>query len=315
MALDFPNAPTVNQKWPQPPIGGVPVYTWDGTKWTTVSAPISGKTPVYTDGSNVMSAALTLSGDPVNPTDAADKNYVDNRPAGPGGVRYDIVQSLSSPQQMQARTNIGSGGSPATRTRTVLYTPLGSSGTYTTPANCKAINVRLVGGGGGGGGSSNGTSGGIGGNGGATTFGPFGAGGGLGAGNAAQGGLGGGPTGTVDLGIGGGIGNGSATTSTGAMGGMGGSSVFGGGGGGGASGNPGQPGGSYSGGGGGGGGSTVNWSGAGGGAGGYAEKLIVNPAASYAYALGAPGVAGAAGTGGWAGGQGAAGIIIVDEFY
>ena len=35
MAFDFPNAPTVGQKYPQPPVPGVPVWTWDGEKWTT----------------------------------------------------------------------------------------------------------------------------------------------------------------------------------------------------------------------------------------------------------------------------------------
>jgi hypothetical protein len=33
--LDFPSAPTVGQKYPQPPLAGVPVYSWDGEKWTT----------------------------------------------------------------------------------------------------------------------------------------------------------------------------------------------------------------------------------------------------------------------------------------
>jgi hypothetical protein len=28
MAFDFPNAPTVGQTYPQPPVVGVPVYTW-----------------------------------------------------------------------------------------------------------------------------------------------------------------------------------------------------------------------------------------------------------------------------------------------
>lgn len=79
MALDFPSAPTVGQKYPATPVAGVPTYTWDGAKWTTIGAPISGKTPVYTDGSNAMTAALTLAGNPINPTDAADKNYVDTK--------------------------------------------------------------------------------------------------------------------------------------------------------------------------------------------------------------------------------------------
>jgi hypothetical protein len=81
-ALDFPSSPSVGQTYPAPAVAGVPVYTWDGVKWITNSASLGGKTPVYTDGSNPMSAPLTLSGDPVNPTDAADKHYVDGLIAG-----------------------------------------------------------------------------------------------------------------------------------------------------------------------------------------------------------------------------------------
>lgn len=35
MAFDFPNSPTVGQKYPSPSIVGVPTYTWDGQKWIT----------------------------------------------------------------------------------------------------------------------------------------------------------------------------------------------------------------------------------------------------------------------------------------
>jgi hypothetical protein len=45
LALDFPSSPTIGQKYPQPPIVGVPVYRWDGEKWTTgtnsIVAPIA----------------------------------------------------------------------------------------------------------------------------------------------------------------------------------------------------------------------------------------------------------------------------------
>lgn len=34
-ALDFPNSPTVGQKYPASPIAGIPQYTWDGEKWFT----------------------------------------------------------------------------------------------------------------------------------------------------------------------------------------------------------------------------------------------------------------------------------------
>jgi hypothetical protein len=38
MGINFPNAPTLNQLWPQPPVVGQPVYIWDGQKWTTQGA-------------------------------------------------------------------------------------------------------------------------------------------------------------------------------------------------------------------------------------------------------------------------------------
>jgi hypothetical protein len=77
MAFDFPNSPTVGQKYPASPIGGQPTYTWDGEKWTTVGGAVTGKTAVWTDGSSAMTAQLTLVAPPVNPTDAAAKSYVD----------------------------------------------------------------------------------------------------------------------------------------------------------------------------------------------------------------------------------------------
>lgn len=45
--LDFPNAPTLNQKYPQPPITGLPVYTWDGEKWMANSGPAGGLAGVF----------------------------------------------------------------------------------------------------------------------------------------------------------------------------------------------------------------------------------------------------------------------------
>lgn len=75
--LDFPNAPTTGQRYPQPAIAGVPVYTWDGEKWTTVPGSIGGKTAVLSDGSVPMAAQLTVLNPPVNPTDAVAKAYVD----------------------------------------------------------------------------------------------------------------------------------------------------------------------------------------------------------------------------------------------
>ena len=64
--LDFPNAPTVGQKYPAPPVVGIPTYTWDGEKWTTVGGSIGDS----------------------------------------GAVRYDTAQTLTAAQKLQARQNI-----------------------------------------------------------------------------------------------------------------------------------------------------------------------------------------------------------------
>jgi hypothetical protein len=187
------------------------------------------------------------------------------------------------------------------------------SGTYTTPANCTSIRVRLVGGGSGGAGS--GTSGGASSAGGNTTFSTLTAGGGAsstqvspGAGGTASGG---------DINIPGGRGGGFQAGSN-AVGGVGGASAFGGSGHGGSGQAGTTAGGSASansGAGGGGAGCLANGSACGGSPGGYVEKRINAPDASYSYAVGAGGGGGTLGTGGDNGGSGATGIVIVEEFY
>jgi hypothetical protein len=146
MAMNFPNSPTVGDKYPTSPVTGQPQYTWNGTMWTThgIAPPSPGKVPIYTDGSNPMTAQLTLAGDPVAATDAADKHYVDAGNAAlaaQGNVRYDIAQSLTLGQQLQARQNIGATPIPA-GTVMVFYqsaAPLGW--TQVTTQNDKALRV------------------------------------------------------------------------------------------------------------------------------------------------------------------------------
>lgn len=186
------------------------------------------------------------------------------------------------------------------------------SGTYTTPAGCKWIEIELIGGGGGGAGS--GTTAGGGGAGGNTTFGSLTANGGAGAANA-SGGAGGSASGGYFNKAGASGGHGSGLTNQ--WGGRGAASTFGDGG---HEGQPNQAAGgaatanSGAGGGGAGCGATVN-SGGGGGSGGYLRAIINNPNASYSYAVGAGGTAGTAGSGGVAGGAGGSGVIIVTEHY
>lgn len=179
-----------------------------------------------------------------------------------------------------------------------------SSGTYTTPAGCRQLRVRMVGGGGGGGGS--GTSAGGASNGSDSTFGSFTAKGATGStGGVASGG---------NLNLSGGSGSGAANVSPGWGGAAGGTPL-----GNTATASPnnvGRNGPANSGAGGGGAGTNAtNPTGAGGGGGAYIEFFINNPSATYSYAVGGGGTGGAAGTGGQAGGNGAAGIIIVDEIY
>jgi hypothetical protein len=199
-------------------------------------------------------------------------------------------------------------------TRQIFLT---GSGTYTTPANCLWIRVRMIGGGGGGAGTGSSGAGG-GGTGGNTTFNTTTtAPGGTGSGASSQTGGAGGAAGAVtDFSIAGGNGKNANGGLALAPSGGGGDSVFSGGGSPALNASAGGGGVANTGGGGGGGasGSGVG-AGGGGGAGAYTEKTFPTPSATYAYAVGAGGAGGTAGTSGQAGGAGAVGIIIVDEYY
>jgi len=231
-------------------------------------------------------------------------------------ISVEVANLFTTTQQAQARSNIAAAATPGSWTRTVFA---GGSGTYIRKAGCTAINVRMVGGGGGGGGANSlGTPGGAGGN---TTFGTsflaaFGGGGGAVGGSTAL--AAGGSSSGGDFGLAGGNGqtgqNGSGSN---LYGGNGGNSVFGGAGTGAppfaATGSAAAPN-SGSGGGGGSSSNAVAAGAGGGGAGGYLERLIVNPAASYSYAVGSAGSAGVPNSGG-GGGGGGSGLIIIDEYY
>lgn len=199
----------------------------------------------------------------------------------------------------------------------------GSSATYTTPANCQWIRIRLVGGGGGGGGSGTGSPV-AGGSGGTTSFSTLSATGGSPGPISTTGGVAGGAGG---IGSGGNIANfrgnpgetplGNAPGILNGYGANGGASMFGGAAVGGANGGgTGNTATANSGSGGGGGGGTATEVGtAGGGGGGYVEHIINSPAATYTYTVGAGGSGVVAGTGGASGGSGGSGYIIVEEYY
>ena len=197
---------------------------------------------------------------------------------------------------------------------------LSGSGTYTTPANCRLLRVRMLAGGAGGSGLNVGTGTGSTG-GGNSSFGSWTA---IGAtGNSAStvtstdgGGTGGtDSTGTLIIRHTGGRGQsgfgiaGSVINATGAHGG---SSLFGGAGVGTTTSN-GTNAKANSGAGGGGAGFGNSLVAPGGSAGEFAEFIIPSPTSSYAYSVGAGGSGGSGGQG--SGGTGGSGFIIVEEYY
>ena len=78
MGINFPASPIVGQKYPQPAVAGIPVYTWDGEKWTTVGGSIAAYAPPA-DAVPLMDATPGLVGttteyareDHVHPTDTS----------------------------------------------------------------------------------------------------------------------------------------------------------------------------------------------------------------------------------------------------
>jgi hypothetical protein len=267
-----------------------------------------------TTGTTVVLTNACTAGDTVVTESFYVSSVLNAIPATAGAI------SLTSATYLTGQLPVANGGTGLSTVPHTVQVFTSGSGTYTTPANCKAIWVRMAGGGGGGGGTGTASQG-AGGSGGTTTFGSSfltcnGGGGGTqntgGGGNISGGSATGGDvnfTGGGAAGISQNANNGNAGTS-------GGSNSFGGAGAGArntVAGNDGVAN-TGAGGGGAGGGSTFGGA-AGGGAGGYLEKLINSPNSTYSYAIGAGGTAGAAGTSGSAGGAGAAGIIYITEYY
>jgi hypothetical protein len=77
MALNFPNSPTVGQKYPVSPIAGIPTYAWDGEKWTTNGGATTVGSPPYNsippmDGAGASGSIINYArGDHQHPSDTS----------------------------------------------------------------------------------------------------------------------------------------------------------------------------------------------------------------------------------------------------
>lgn len=114
MALDFPNAPVVGQRYPAPPIAGQPVYQWDGAVWQAAGTSLSQLPTdnlMYGIKNGTWQRAVALTGDnmtgplsvmlPTAPEHAIPKSYADQ------AIRTDIVQGFTPPELTRAVGNIG----------------------------------------------------------------------------------------------------------------------------------------------------------------------------------------------------------------
>jgi hypothetical protein len=275
----------------------------------TVTTSLKGLAPASGGGTtNFLRADLTWAA----PTAAAALTSI-NTMTGPA-ITIAAGTGISIANASNTVTVTNTASAPSTPTTQVFLT---GSGTYTTPANVRWLEVTVIGGGAGGAGGASGGNGTAGGN---STFSTL-TGNGAAANSSyiASGTPGAASGGSIFNLSGGSGGSGSAANAAvwTATGGNGGSSILGGAGAGQAN-AAGRAASQNTGSGGGGGGVTTavtDFGGNGGSAGGVAHGIITSPAATYSYSVGAGGTGGAAGANGYAAGAGARGIVIVKEFY
>lgn len=87
--------------------GGVSVGTGERVHITKAADDAARLTHGAADVDDNVPAARLKVASPTEDDDAATKAYVDNNAAGAGAVRYDAAQTLTDPQKLQARKNIG----------------------------------------------------------------------------------------------------------------------------------------------------------------------------------------------------------------
>jgi hypothetical protein len=97
-ALDFPSSPANGDKYPVPAVAGLPVYTWDGEKWTTVGGSIISGTP--SNALPLMDNTPAVAGAATNYTREDHVHPVDTK-----AVRSDVATLWTPAQQQLARQN------------------------------------------------------------------------------------------------------------------------------------------------------------------------------------------------------------------
>jgi hypothetical protein len=97
-ALDFPTSPANGDKYPVPAVPGVPIYTWDGEKWTTVGGSVISGVP--SSALPLMDNTPAVVGTSTNYTREDHVHPVDTK-----AVRSDVATLWTPAQQQLARQN------------------------------------------------------------------------------------------------------------------------------------------------------------------------------------------------------------------
>lgn len=127
--LNFPNTPALNQLWPQPAQSGLPVYRWDGEKWTTWSNNLP-VTPNFLSKNYIINGSMRVSQENGGAAGAVSGYF----PVDQFFVNFTTTGTLTI-QQAQSLTP---GGSP-NRIRVTVGTA------DTTPTNNLNVVTRLEG--------------------------------------------------------------------------------------------------------------------------------------------------------------------------
>jgi len=109
-AMDFPSSPVVGTVHPTPALAGLPQYTWDGEKWTSGTGfgniYISDSAPAAPVGSLWWESDTGILYLRYNDGTSTQWVAIAGGNALGGVVRYDVAQTLTAAQQVQARQNV-----------------------------------------------------------------------------------------------------------------------------------------------------------------------------------------------------------------